>query len=536
MNAYCTLDASTVAAASVPQPWTYAGAAPYLPDREYPELRGKVATGTERNVAYELVREAARQLGLDAARYGSPDWNPLGDIVRPGDNVVVKPNLVRHFHLGSGDYQAVVTHGSIIRAVLDYVALALSRDEPATQEDVKGRSHGERESGRRPLKGRGRITVGDAPIQSADFETLLRRTGLKEVCRDVSDTWQIAVGLEDFRLLRVTLDEHHRVIDLGVPEGNPAGAAAVDLGHRSLLVGIGGDSERFRVTNYDAAAMGRCHNEQTHRYFVSRRVLEADVVISLPKLKTHRKAGMTAALKNLVGICGHKDCLPHHRRGSAAEGGDEYRGRSTLKRFQTRLHEAIDCVPRSRLNPLRRLAVRIAGRLGRRTWPDPFVEGSWYGNDTLWRTVLDLNRILLYADRNGRITDVPQRRGLSLVDALIAGEGEGPMLPDARPCGLLVAGQNPVAVDAALATMIGFDYTRIPLIARALELTDLPLADFSAEQVEIISDDARLAGLAVGDYCDALRFRPSSGWVGQVESTRHDSPTQVVQHVQTSPG
>ena len=104
MNASSILNANTVAIASVPRPWTYADAVPYLPDRTYPELQGKVATAAggnaQRNVAYELVRQAARQLGLDAARYGTPDWNPFGDIVRPGDSVVIKPNLVRHFHHG----------------------------------------------------------------------------------------------------------------------------------------------------------------------------------------------------------------------------------------------------------------------------------------------------------------------------------------------------------------------------------------------------------------------------------------------------
>src|SRR5438093_548816 len=39
---------------------------------------------------------------------------------------------------------------------------------------------------------------------------------------------------------------------------------------------------------------------------------------------------------------------------------------------------------------------------------DPFVyDGNWSGNDTLWRTILDLNRILLHADKNGELRTVP---------------------------------------------------------------------------------------------------------------------------------
>ena len=52
-----------------------------------------------------------------------------------------------------------------------------------------------------------------------------------------------------------------------------------------------------------------------HRYLVARELIEADVVFNVPKLKTHKKAGVTGALKNLVGINGHKAYLPHHRKG-----------------------------------------------------------------------------------------------------------------------------------------------------------------------------------------------------------------------------
>ena len=125
------------------------------------------------------------------------------------------------------------------------------------------------------------------------------------------------------------------------------------------------------------------------------------------------------------------------------------------------------------MNGLRRLAIRSLARLVRYTAADPYLEGSWYGNDTLWRTVLDLNRLLIYADREGKMTEVPQRRCLTIVDGIIAGEGEGPMEPDARPCGVLVGGENPAAVDVVLATMVGFGYKRIPLIARAFEVPRL---------------------------------------------------------------
>src|ERR1022692_1434372 len=48
-----------------------------------------------------------------------------------------------------------------------------------------------------------------------------------------------------------------------------------------------------------------------HRYAVGNTVLSADVILNVPKLKTHMKTGMTGALKNFVGIVGSKDFLPH---------------------------------------------------------------------------------------------------------------------------------------------------------------------------------------------------------------------------------
>ena len=482
----------TVAIASIREPWLYPSELPFLPDEAYTELKGRLSIGKEGNLAYQLLRQLMYEMEMDITNFSTPDWNPLGEIVHPGQKVLIKPNLVRHLHLGGGDYNAVVTHGSIVRCVLDYVALA--------------------------LKGKGEITVGDAPVQGADWSKILGRTGLREVCDDVSKTWQIPIRLVDFRLWAVQLDDHHCIVEGNALKGDQRGYVAVDLGKRSLLAPLGKQANKFRVTNYDCGGMKLHHNETTNEYLIPRTVLESDVIINLPKLKTHRKVGMTAALKNIVGINGHKDWLPHHRCGSIAEGGDEYKEPSSLKRFQTRLGEKIDEGPYNNRNFLRRFAIRAADRLSRFMAPDPFFEGSWYGNDTLWRTVLDLNRLIIYANREGKMTEMPQRKCLNVVDAIMAGEGEGPMDPDGRPLGLLVGGINPVAVDAVLATMIGFDYEKIPIIARGFELRDWPLVDFGPGDVEIHAQDPRWKSLKVGAPCDEFRFKPSCGWLDRIEN------------------
>ena len=469
----------------------YPSAPPFYPSMDYSELRGRVPVGREENITYVLFRQLLSKLSAET-RNSSNAWNPLGSIIRPGDKVLVKPNLVRHIHLKGGDYDAVVTHGSLVRCVLDYAALA--------------------------LKGDGEITVGDAPVQSADFAELVQRTGLREVCEDVSKCWNIPVRLMDFRLRSVTIDAGHRVGQNQELDGDPDGYVAVNLGEKSMLQPIARYCERFRVTNYDSKEMLVHHRAGFHEYLIPRTVLNADVVIGLPKLKTHRKVGLTGALKNMVGINGHKDWLPHHRCGSLAEGGDEYRYPSFLKRLRTRMNESMDRNPLSAAAPLLRLGGRCTTWMFKRLCSDSYSEGSWYGNDTLWRTVLDLNRLLIYADKDGIMRDNPQRQGFSIVDGIVAGEGEGPMEPDARPCGILVGGFNSVAIDTVLAALIGFDFRRIPLISEAFEVKDWPLANFGAEDI-IIHDKSCVQAVIMVQPIGRRPFTPPSGWVRHIECT-----------------
>ena len=241
------------------------------------------------------------------------------------------------------------------------------------------------------------------------------------------------------------------------------------------------------------------------------------MVINVPKLKTHKKVGLTGALKNLVGINGHKDWLPHHRCGSIREGGDEYPLPSPLKRMETWLNEGIYRHPDSLVNVARRLGCRAMRRLNRLVSNDHIYEGSWYGNDTCWRMVLDLNRILVYGSCDGQMTDKVQRKLLTIVDAIIAGEGNGPMTPDPRNCNMLVAGENPAAVDAVLATVIGFDYRRLPLISSSFSPHRWPITDFPSQAIDVRSTDPRFCSLRVGEGCESFEFRAPSSWVGHIE-------------------
>src|SRR5215813_11306448 len=64
-----------------------------------------------------------------------------------------------------------------------------------------------------------------------------------------------------------------------------------DLGEDSLLEPVTDDRDSFRVTCYDPRLLAKTHTRGRHQYLIARAIIEADVVINLPKLKTHKKAG-----------------------------------------------------------------------------------------------------------------------------------------------------------------------------------------------------------------------------------------------------
>jgi uncharacterized protein (DUF362 family) len=124
--------------------------------------------------------------------------------------------------------------------------------------------------------------------------------------------------------------------------------------------------------------------------YLPKTVLRADIVVSLPKLKTHHWAGVTLSLKNMFGI----------------------------------------------------------------------VPGNCYGwpkNDLHWA---GLTRSIL--DINGTV-----RPDFAIVDGIVGMEGNGPIQGIAKPCGVLVLGEDPVAVDATCTRIMGLAPERIDYLAHA---------------------------------------------------------------------
>ena len=155
---------------------------------------------------------------------------------------------------------------------------------------------------------------------------------------------------------------------------------------------LGPLADKFVDLNVDDVRLVRTGTRasQVKELYLPRTVLEADFVVSMPKLKTHHWAGVTLSLKNMFGI-----------------------------------------VPGSCYG-----------------WPKNALH--WAG---LTRSILDINSTV--------------RPDFAIVDGIVAMEGNGPLQGDAKPCGLVVAGDDPVAVDATCARIMGLVPERIDYLAHA---------------------------------------------------------------------
>jgi hypothetical protein len=204
--------------------------------------------------------------------------------------------------------------------------------------------------------------------------------------------------------------------------------------------------------------------------------LDADLFINLPKLKTHRKTGITCALKNLVGINGDKNWLPHHTDGCPGDGGDERPSLGWADWVETRIKPIVQ-IATLKAPGLAGAVYRVARRRGPKMFDGggPTIRnGNWQGNDTCWRMALDLNRALLFANRDGTLrTRTQPKRYFCIVDGIVGGQGNGPIDPDPVFSNVLIAGENPAEVDAVAARLMGFEIERLPIVIRAFDAHDL---------------------------------------------------------------
>jgi len=185
------------------------------------------------------------------------------------------------------------------------------------------------------------------------------------------------------------------------------------------------------------------------------------------------QTGMTGALKNFIGIVGAKHFLPHFRPGPPSSGGDEYPDHNWLSHAASPIRAALQThAPVWMWKLMRASAQTVSTSL--------IHGGGWYGNDTLWRTVHDLVDIARNFDAGGALRSQP-RTILTLVDAIVAGEDSGPLKPRPKDSRVLIWGEDPGVVDVACATLMGFDWRKIPLLRHLLDPEARTFSRFSGE-------------------------------------------------------
>lgn len=430
------------------------------------------------DTAYGSVDELRARVREAVSESGVPS---LATYIARGARVLMKPNWVLHRNAGNHGETSLVTHPRFILAALHEVLAA----------------------------GPSQVTIGDAPVQGCDFDRVVTPELRTEVAR-LAAAHDVPIEIVDFRRVYT-------------PGGNLAGEveserrpldryALFDLGRDSLLEPIS-EPGRFRITQYDPDKLARVHCPGRHQFLLCRDAFEADVIVNLPKLKLHKKAGITGALKNLVGLNGDKDYLPHHRVGGAAAGGDCYPGASVPRR----LAELMLDTANRRIGHRRYLVWRTLAQLCWLATPNrddgAQLDASWWGNDTCWRMALDLNRIVCYGRPDGTMADRPQRTMLTLTDAIVCGEGDGPLAPEPLAVGAVTFSDCAAAAEVAHAALLRVDDRTLPIITQAFGSFRWPLASGAPRlfrRGEAITPRALSAEAGVTS-------RPPRGWQGHIE-------------------
>ena len=267
-------------------------------------------------------------------------------------------------------------------------------------------------------KSRSQVAILGAPSYQAPLEDIL---------------------LLGFQLFRLSMRGKTVVLKPNLVEYDPAGAinthpavisAAVEafrrLGAREVLVAEGPGHRRDNeylltasglystlkelkaryvdLNNDDARRLKlRSHFTSLEELYFPETVLKADLLVSMPKLKTHHWAGVTLSLKNMFGL-----------------------------------------IPGA-----------IYG------WPKNILH--WAGIN---ESIVDINSTL----------PIPQ---FAIVDGIIGMEGNGPIQGEGKHCGVLVLGDDLVAVDATAARLMRIDPSKVYY----LQAADLFLGNLAAENI-----------------------------------------------------
>ena len=200
--------------------------------------------------------------------------------IKKDDWVVIKPNLVKESkETDPEEWESVITSPALIGKVVVFVCKA--------------------------LQGTGKITICDAPQTDSSFSKIAEILGLFKIAENMQEKYGTPIEVIDLRNEEWTnqggVITHRKKLS-----GDPNGAIAFNLGKDSLFYGHKGEGHYYGA-DYDYRTLNSHHHGKIHEYLICATPILADVFINLPKLKTHKKTGVTLSLKNLVGINADKN-------------------------------------------------------------------------------------------------------------------------------------------------------------------------------------------------------------------------------------
>ena len=386
--------------------------------------------------------------------------------------ILLKPNWVYHNN-NETDNLCLTTHPNIILVVLEFVL----QFKPAN------------------------VIIGDSPIQSCNWE-LLHSLYFKDKINELQKLFNIPISVVDFRNEKW---EQKRKLKKNCR--NMSDYVLYDLSTESLLETLSTKNKTFRVGDYDPNVTIKNHNKGTHKYLIAREVIDADIVVNLPKLKTHQKAGITNGIKNYVGAVGEKAYLAHYSSNLSKSGGDCFPGNNFF-RLAAEYFSEISFKYKGHLlyYPLHFTSSIIWRFSPRSKYAN--LSGAWYGNDTVWRMVLDINKIISFGNLNGNILNTPQRKIITISDAIIAGQGEGPLKPSPHAMGMISVSKNDIFLDFVMAIIMGFDSRKIPLLKSFADA-------FDDSEFQVFYDSNRINMPDLYKY--SINAIPPKSWAGYIE-------------------
>lgn len=377
------------------------------------------------------------------------------------------------------EYECSLTHPSIIKPLIDYCIIA----------------------------GAKKIIIGDAPVAGADFD---------KICKDyyyndlVNLYKNVNIDLEIVDLRSVVICDNGRNLELIENEKGEI----VEFGENSEFSKL---KENWSYEVTFSPKTKECandfHNLNRHAYYISKVLLSVDFVINICKPKTHKIAGITAAQKNFIGICTNRSVLPHYRYSKKKKGDENNKNNFFMKIRRYWFEKYINSSDMSRTFSKSKVYLYIymlLDKLKPRNW---YGNGQWYGNDTIWRATIDLNKSVVYLDKDGHLDlDKPQRKVLFLADAIICGEKDGPMNPDPKHIGMIMISKYAPLLDFAVSKLIGIDYKKIPTVYYGIQ--DKLLNPTDINKTKVYSNVEKYNNIYIKDisFEDKYSFKLSPTW------------------------